>query len=135
MGCPQVSQGKEVAPAKEAERRIPEVGGIQERAASWIQRGCFKKDRCVKCSCEAENEEDSRGLCRPGGAEVTAQAGEKDFSGAAGGQPDWSELENEGRVGGSSHKEGSITLEKVGCAREERNGPGGEGRCKRKDGV
>ena len=89
MGCPQVSQGKEAAPAKEAERRIPEVGGIQERAASWIQRGCFKKDRCVKCSCEAENEEDSRGLCRPGGAEVTAQAGEKDFSGAAGGQPDW----------------------------------------------
>ena len=98
MGCHHVSQGKEAAPAKEAERRIPELGGIQEKAASWIQRGCFKKDHCVKCSCEAENEEDSHGLCRSGGAEVIAQAGERDFSRAAGGQPDWSELENEGRV-------------------------------------
>lgn len=60
-GGHQVSQGKEAAPAKETERRIPEVGGIQQWAASWIQRGCFKKDRCVKCSCEAENEQDSSG--------------------------------------------------------------------------
>ena len=74
----------------------------------------------------AEKDEDSSGLCGSGGAEVTAEAGESDFSGAVGGQPDWSELENEG-WGGSGHKECSITLEKVGCAREERNGPGGGG--------
>ena len=111
------------------------MGGIQERAAFWIQRGCFRNDRGVKCSCEAENEEDSSRLCRSSGANVMAQPGERDFCGAAAGQPDCSELENEGGVEGSGHKEGSITLEKVGCAREERNGPGSGGRCRSKDGV
>lgn len=57
-----------------------------------------------------------------GSVAITGAAGESDFSGAVGGQPGWSELEDEGC--------GGLTLEKAGYASGERRGPGGAGRGK-----